>query len=363
MHSDKFLRIIAFVFLLIYVVSCSCYPEEKAIKKDSEIPLGGIPSSSGVPRLAAISPTDEKIALAVGSGVYLLNTGKGSAGEIYHGDSVCDIKFSGNGRFIGLSAGDKTGFYDTVKHNYIRTITKYHGDFVVSIHFSNDSRYFIVSYGYPNPNANNFKKTDEVISVFSTANGNMVFNENCPRDYKINDADIIGRNGKNMLIYCSSNFICYYDMAERKLISKKKISPDPVKVFDVNSAFLNNNRVLFIERKPISNRKKPWYEYFLCVKEINSPTLQKCVKIKGRSIRSLRKDKAGRFVCLYAKSDKKNGDGTLLVFDTENLKQVCSPIFTGKKRISYNAFDIAPSGKFLVYIRDEKLFRYNIPGD
>ena len=309
----------------------------------------------------SISPKKDIMAFSLRKHIYLLNieSNKLEKLEIPTCSKRRKLKFSYSGRYLGIHEVDNSGFYDMKTRKYHSySFLDFGWSYPYYICFSNNDRYFLLI-------GRLYRTGDVTVAVhlkdykvslieFGDIDVSDVFvtdkeiNNNVYKGSTIQRIDAIMNKRKSL--YTEKNPVVDVSLTSNNMVSKfgiNKINNATDFYFidgDKKIVCIDDNRILIITsdlKKEIARFKLDNKNYYFC-RYIKKANLKNIFVIKSH-IRKNRKD------------------SFLHVFDGNTLKQIIPPVKTDRERLVKFNYAIVPSGKFIVYVRDGKLHKKELP--
>lgn len=308
-----------------------------------------------------VAPDNKKVAFTISNcmNVFIFDLENKDIDSIDFGqDRINLIEFSNNNRYlaIGGSSFDNQvytiGVFDKKFHDYI-ILNDYDStnERIDKIAFNGDSSKFFIGRfkKYWNDYEMTIKK-GQLLTIFDLKNRKLVFENSI---LEISNFDDIMFLNMDMFIYTYNNFIYKYCINKNILVTKEKLSMKNDKYYEKSKTlFFPKNRYIQIKR----NTKKKIS--FLIIGNINTNKMN-TKTFKNIYFYDIKISRKSEIACIRARyAGNHNKKYELLIYNTKTMQQIIEPIRFKNRKIHY---DIAPSGKFIVYIRDGKLYKRDLP--
>jgi len=282
----------------------------------------------------SISPDENTIAISYKSNIYLYNMKIKEIKKLsaFKGDKIENISYSYKGRYLAVKAWNGSGIYDLHKSTYHKFKLNYYWGIPTKICITRDEKYVFVSVATE-------EQGNEMV-MFELRNLNII------KRLPLLPTENIAVNTQKKLLYSipigetRMSIYDYRNDKERTIYIRKAVLITNAQ----SHKFIDNSikYLIIVERDKII---KSNLDNFKKLDVLKIP--------QDNYFPKVRQSKDGKIFCIISMScDSKNI--FLYVFDIENMKILLSRIL-----IDY-VYDVSPSGKFLIYIRDNKIIKMQI---
>lgn len=305
----------------------------------------------------AISPANENLVLlSSGKKIFFYDISQNKFEKIpYNGHNILNTVFSGNGKYIGIRDVGNFGYYDVKKKvffSYSNLIFAWNTPEFICFS-ENDS--FLISMGY-------LHNIGYVSVAVNTDNGKVTIIpfgfERCTDAFvteeAANECPYINRDiaefkafffGKLIVFDCNKNRIVKElscpDLNKNNVLKQQKSNMKLLSFHFVSDDIAICSYKNYILK--IFTENPGQYEYYEFPASVH---FRGSLKTNGVGMAIVEGQEMKEHVCY--------------VFDTIKMKPLSDRIIIDKNSFSRKNYAIAPSGRFIVYIRDGKLFKRDI---